>query len=106
MDDVGRGILALRDERRDGSGVADSELMLVLNQTNQVIQMTAPDEDGSYALEYEHKGKSAWFTVILAEYGLEQEVELTENGWTEVRFDVDTGAIEATSGAGGKSLSP
>ena len=41
---------------------------------------------------YNHKGKSAWYTVsLLGPYSLSQDIKFGSDDWAQVDFDVDTG---------------
>jgi hypothetical protein len=76
-------------------GVPGQVVQLYRNSTDEIVVSDVTDEDGYYALEYKHKGKSDIYTVILVGQNA-QMISLKANGWAEVNFDVTTGATEAT----------
>ncbi len=85
-----------------GSAIAGGSLLLVRDDSGEVVQTSETDQDGSYLLLYKHKGKPALYNVFLLgeTEDLVHQIELQGNGWVEVMFDVDTWTTTAEYGSG------
>jgi hypothetical protein len=66
----------------------------VRQSTGETVKTDVLDVDGYFALEYQHRGKPAVYTIYLdGEFNLSQEVSLNSNGWASLEIDGATGTI-------------
>jgi hypothetical protein len=78
------------------TAIADTEVILFRNSTNEIEENGFTDEDGYFVTRYKHTGPPENFTVVLVEYGLNQVVRLHGNGWAELNFDVQHGTVSGS----------
>jgi hypothetical protein len=101
------GVVGTTTAVSTGEVVAFAPMTLVRDSNGEVVSTAETDADGFYLLEYKHRGKRAWFTVIIEytdEYGtvqhFEQPLELKANALLEASLDPDTGEWDVIYGAG------
>ncbi len=96
------GAFGLVQASATSSAIDGAQLLLVRQDSGEVVQTAETDEDGAYLLLYKHKGKPALYNVFLLgeTEDLVQEIELQGNGWVEVMFDVDTWTTTVEYGSG------
>jgi len=96
------GALGRCKHSNDGSPChKGSVLALVRKDSGEVVKTGMTDKDGFYVLQYKHKGPPALYIVILQDGSvISQEIELQDNGWVEVNFDLDTETSTVNYGKG------
>jgi hypothetical protein len=83
------GAFGLVSTSETGAGLSGIDVLL-FNSSGQLVASGTTNAEGYYLIEYKHKGKPAWYTIVVG-YAFKQAVELKANGWAEVSYDAYTG---------------